>query len=106
MFKIHCLVWLTKRLLMSLGPKSNFTPVTRTKKRNIIKRIIKKLRGENPNDEKIHARRAAPDAPKRPNDPLQIDPNSKVIQGAAMGKTKVNLTKSRSCNFRITKRDY
>ena len=27
----------------------------------------------------------APDAPKRPNDPLQIDPNSKVNQGATSG---------------------
>ena len=27
----------------------------------------------------------APDAPKRPNDKMQIDPNSKVNQGATSG---------------------
>jgi len=38
---------------MSLGPKSNFIPVVYagTKKK-------KKLKGENPHDEKIYARRA------------------------------------------------
>ena len=37
----------------------------------------------------------APDVPKRPNDPMQIDPNSKIVQGAtscdgndAKGKSK------------------
>ena len=40
---------------MSLGAKSNYIPVVYagTKK----KRKRKKLKGENPNDEKIHARR-------------------------------------------------
>ena len=27
----------------------------------------------------------APDAPKRPNDPMQIDPSSKIVQGATSG---------------------
>ena len=27
----------------------------------------------------------APDVPKRPNDPMQIDPNSKVTQGSMTG---------------------
>ena len=27
----------------------------------------------------------APDAPKRPNDPMQIDPNSKINQGDMSG---------------------
>ena len=27
----------------------------------------------------------APDAPKRPNDPMQIAPNSKIVQGGTSG---------------------
>ena len=44
---------------MSLGPKSNFIPVVYagTRKKKYNKKKIKLKRGENPNDEKIHARR-------------------------------------------------
>ena len=48
---------------MSLGAKSNFIPVvyagTRKKKYNKKNGKRKKLRGENPNDEKIHGRRVS-----------------------------------------------
>ena len=44
---------------MSLGAKSNYIPVVYagTKKKKSKKKKIKK--GENPNDEKIHARRTS-----------------------------------------------
>ena len=38
----------------------------------------------------------APDAPKRPNDALQIDPNSKVTQGATSGDGNDAKGKSKS----------
>jgi hypothetical protein len=38
----------------------------------------------------------APDAPKRPNDPMQIDPNSKVNQGATSGDGNDAKGKSKS----------
>ena len=45
---------------MSLGAKSNYIPVVYAgtkKKKKKKKRKRKKLKGENPNDEEIHARR-------------------------------------------------
>ena len=38
----------------------------------------------------------APDAPKRPNDPMQIDPNSKVKQGDTSGDGNDAKRKSKS----------
>ena len=38
----------------------------------------------------------APDAPKRPNDPMQIDPNSKIVQGATSGDGNDAKGKSKS----------
>ena len=38
----------------------------------------------------------APDAPKRPNDPMQIDPNAKVMQGATSGDGNDAKGKSKS----------
>ena len=38
----------------------------------------------------------APDVSKRPNDPLQIDPNSKVMQGATSGDGNDAKGKSKS----------
>ena len=38
----------------------------------------------------------APDAPKRPNDPMQIDPNSKIVQGATSGDGNEAKGKSKS----------
>ena len=38
----------------------------------------------------------APDAPKRSNDPMQIDPNSKVNQGATSGDGNDAKGKSKS----------
>ncbi len=38
----------------------------------------------------------APDAPKRPNDPMQIDPNSKIKQGATSGDGNDAKGKSKS----------
>ena len=38
----------------------------------------------------------APDAPKRPNDPMQIDPNSKVKQGDTRGDGNDAKGKSKS----------
>ena len=61
-----------------------------------LKKLKRKLKGENPNDEKIHARRLAPDAPKAPNEPMAIDPNSKVTQGATSGDGNDAKGKSKS----------
>ena len=38
----------------------------------------------------------APDVAKRPNDPMQIDPNSKVMQGATSGDGNDAKGKSKS----------
>ena len=38
----------------------------------------------------------AHDAPKRPNDPMQIDPNSKIVQGATSGDGNDAKGKSKS----------
>ena len=38
----------------------------------------------------------APDAPKRPNDPMQIDPSSKIVQGATSGDGNDAKGKSKS----------
>ena len=38
----------------------------------------------------------APDAPKRPNDPMQIDPNSKINQGDMSGDGNDAKGKSKS----------
>ena len=38
----------------------------------------------------------APDAPKRPNDPMHIDPNSKIVQGATSGDGNDAKGKSKS----------
>ena len=38
----------------------------------------------------------APDAPKRPNDPMAIDPNSKIMQGATSGDGNDAKGKSKS----------
>ena len=38
----------------------------------------------------------APDAPKRPNEPMAIDPNSKIVQGATSGDGNDAKGKSKS----------
>ena len=38
----------------------------------------------------------APAAPKRPNDPMQIDPSSKIVQGATSGDGNDAKGKSKS----------
>ena len=75
------------------------------KEKKIIKKISKKTKNEkiteknvNPNVEKIHARdlELAPDAPKAPNEPMAIDPNSKVNQGDMAGDGNDAKGKSKS----------
>ena len=38
----------------------------------------------------------APDVPKRPNDPMAIDPNAKIVQGATSGDGNDAKGKSKS----------
>ena len=64
------------------------------KKKNKKKFTIKK-KGENPNDEKIYAWRNLM-SPKKPNEPMAIDPNSKVNQGATTGDGNDAKGKSKS----------
>ena len=59
--------------------------------------IIKKPRGEKMDIQKRYMHgELAPDAPKAPNEPMAIDPNSKVTQGATSGDGNDAKGKSKS----------
>ena len=61
------------------------------------KRKRKKLTGENMDIKKrYNPGELAPDAPKAPNEPMAIDPNSKVTQGATSGDGNDAKGKSKS----------
>ena len=79
---------------MSLGPKSNFIPVVYagTKKKK------KKQTGENMDiiNKRYMNGELAPDTPKAPNEPMAIDPNAKVMQGAMSGDGNDKKGKSKS----------
>ena len=61
------------------------------------KRKRKKLTGENMDIKKrYNTGELAPDAPKAPNEPMAIDPNSKVNQGDMTGDANDKKGKSKS----------
>jgi hypothetical protein len=62
-----------------------------------LKKLKKKLKGENMDiNKRYKTGELAPDAPKAPIEPMAIDPNSKVTQGATSGDGNDAKGKSKS----------